>query len=648
MSWRDEKADYLQKSRDFSFLHDGDRGSRDEQRSYKVSNDRVPDNQEARDRLLRLKALEKQRADKQKKQYVGSPSPEREDRYERRETERNPGPSGSKRPPAKDNFGSFFGKVEKVVAKRVVDEKRAREIAAREARAAEAEKVAKARAESRNGSMRPPSSGSGSRAAAKPKPVNPVTVKAQKLKDNRDYSFLFSDELPSKPEGRDSRAEPSKALKDVRGSSEGLAKQKSVGTQSQKAKAASNGGVRPSPGQGSQARKPGASTSRSGSGGERDGGGRDSRYESERRAEKDSRHGSGGGRAERDSRESRHDSERRPERIVPSSRASKDERPSPRGVPSKLPLASDRAKRDGQERAKSVGPKATNHDRAVSRDSLSMKQSSTTRVTTQSSGQRVSQSGNGGVRERMVQKSTTERRVSQLVQKGSGIDASSAMKRKMVGEPAKKASINAKSNDGRRVERSRYEDSDSDPESEMRKLVAGGPRPGASGRTAPVNGLKRKPSDELRKKPLDAPTRRPMAEEPMRRKSVNELLPRKSSDELRRRASDEPMRRPAPAKVKKRPRDLDSEYESDSDDGGPVRQSGVSSIIQKMFRYNPNKYKDLDDEDDKNMETSFRHIQAEEKRSARLAREEDEREQELIEEEERQERLRKQKRQKSR
>lgn len=300
MSWRDEKAEYLQKSRDFSFLQEDGRDPREVQRSKKGSDDRVPDNQEARDRLLRLKALEKQRADKQKKQYVRSPSPEWEDRYERRETERNAGPSGSKRPAGKDNFGSFFGKVEKVVAKRVVEEKRAREIAAREARIAEAEKAAKARAESR---MRAANSGSGSKPAAKPKPVNPAAAKAQKLKDNRDYSFLFSDEPPSKRgggEGRDSGAEPSKASRDGRGSAEGSAKQKSMssmGSQGQKAKVAGNGSVRPSSGQGSasgQARHAGAMASRAGSGAERDSGGREPRYESERRSEKEVRRASEG------------------------------------------------------------------------------------------------------------------------------------------------------------------------------------------------------------------------------------------------------------------------------------------------------------------------------------------------------------------
>lgn len=169
---------------------------------------------------------------------------------------------------------------------------------------------------------------------------------------------------------------------------------------------------------------------------------------------------------------------------------------------------------------------------------------------------------------------------------------------------------------------------------------------------ASANGLKRKAVDELdRRKTMGVPTRRPAADEAMRRKSVgSEGTQRKASVEVRRPAAREEVARsrPAAGKEKKRVQELDSEYESDSEDGGGARASGVSSIIQKLFRYNPNKYKDLDDEDDKNMETSFRHIQAEEKRSARLAREEDEREQELIEEEERQERLRRMKRQKAR
>lgn len=652
MSWRDEKADHLQKSRDFSFLNDDSRSHKDVQRSRqtKVRDDRPPENQEARDRLLRLKALEKQRADKQKKHYVESSSPD--EREQRRETERNPGVSGTKRGPTGgyDNFGSFFGKVEKVVAKRVVDEQRAREIAARERRLAETEKR-NPKAENRNGSdaknSTRPLSSSVSRPTAKPKPQNPVTVKAQKLKDNRDYSFLFSDDPPSKSqpaEVRDSRPHPSKVSKESRPSGEGPTKQKPVGSQSQKPKAASNGAVRPSSGQGSssgQPRKP--VLSRSISAGERDSNARDSsRYDGERRSEKESRYTSAG-RPERDSRadrDGRYGSERRVEqgRSVASSRVPSVgksaglERPAAKGVTSRLPLTLDKGKSANQERPTSgPRPKPTNHDRAGGRDSSAMTNSSQTRVS-QSSGQRISQSVNGGIRERVVQKSTMETRVSQSVHRGAQSDAS-AMKRKMVGEPARKPVIMAKSNDGRRVDRSRYGDSDS--ESEMRRLVAGGPRPAqlALPRVSkPSAGLNRKLSEE--------PVRRKTMEAPVRKKAVEESVRRKSSVEVMR-------SRPPPAKERKRQKHPDSDSDSDSEsDGGRPRKSGVSSIIQKLFRYNPNKYADLDDEDDKNMETSFKHIQAEERRSARLAREEDEREQELIEAEERAEREKKLRRQK--
>ncbi|GLJ52623.1 hypothetical protein SUGI_1120020 [Cryptomeria japonica] len=87
---------------------------------------------------------------------------------------------------------------------------------------------------------------------------------------------------------------------------------------------------------------------------------------------------------------------------------------------------------------------------------------------------------------------------------------------------------------------------------------------------------------------------------------------------------------------KKRIRDED--FDDDDNDGGNYR-----SLIRQMFGYNPNKYRDIDD-DDRAMEVGFSTIQNEEKRSARIAREEDERELALIEAEEREERLRAKKR----
>ena len=67
-------------------------------------------------------------------------------------------------------------------------------------------------------------------------------------------------------------------------------------------------------------------------------------------------------------------------------------------------------------------------------------------------------------------------------------------------------------------------------------------------------------------------------------------------------------------------------------------------MIREMFGYNPNRYRDDDDVSD--MEANFDEILKEERRSAKIAREEDEEELRKIEEEERRERLRKQKKRK--
>ncbi|ERN08743.1 hypothetical protein AMTRI_Chr11g156290 [Amborella trichopoda] len=90
------------------------------------------------------------------------------------------------------------------------------------------------------------------------------------------------------------------------------------------------------------------------------------------------------------------------------------------------------------------------------------------------------------------------------------------------------------------------------------------------------------------------------------------------------------------ARPKKRP--LDSYSDEDEGDGEDALR-----LIRQMFRYDPSKYKGIDD-DDSDMEVDFNRIQAEERRSAKIAKEEDERELALIEEEERRERERKVKR----
>ncbi|KAK4376854.1 hypothetical protein RND71_003150 [Anisodus tanguticus] len=78
-------------------------------------------------------------------------------------------------------------------------------------------------------------------------------------------------------------------------------------------------------------------------------------------------------------------------------------------------------------------------------------------------------------------------------------------------------------------------------------------------------------------------------------------------------------------------------HDEDDDDGAEA----ISMIIRRMFGYNPNIYRD-DDDDTSDMEANFYDILREEKQSAKIAKEEDEEELRKIEEEERRERLRKQ------
>ncbi|XP_057983649.1 protein spt2-like [Malania oleifera] len=85
---------------------------------------------------------------------------------------------------------------------------------------------------------------------------------------------------------------------------------------------------------------------------------------------------------------------------------------------------------------------------------------------------------------------------------------------------------------------------------------------------------------------------------------------------------------------KKKPVRRYSDDEDDDEDGRAI------SMIRKMFRYNPNKFSGRDD-DDSDMEANFDDILKEERRSARIARQEDEEELKRIEEEERRERMRK-------
>ncbi|KAI4383459.1 hypothetical protein MLD38_009293 [Melastoma candidum] len=115
-----------------------------------------------------------------------------------------------------------------------------------------------------------------------------------------------------------------------------------------------------------------------------------------------------------------------------------------------------------------------------------------------------------------------------------------------------------------------------------------------------------------------APPKRPMAAaKPQIRRPLNQASSHMSSQEQR---------------IKKRPL---RQSDDDDDDG-----DRAISMIRKMFGYNPQRFA-RHEEDDSDMEANFDEIMKEEKRSARIARKEDEEQLRLIEEEERREHMRK-------
>ncbi|KAL9148161.1 hypothetical protein ABFS82_12G023900 [Erythranthe guttata] len=158
-------------------------------------------------------------------------------------------------------------------------------------------------------------------------------------------------------------------------------------------------------------------------------------------------------------------------------------------------------------------------------------------------------------------------------------------------------------------------------QSVVRKPTASNPPPGIR-RPTPSSGQPSVSRRPVQKEYQE--TQRPNA-------VAKQTLPPSSRDQMKRPVSKPPVRstsvdqRPKPA-PKRQLRDEDSDGEN------------AISMIRQMFRYNPNKFRDDDDVSD--MEANFEDIQREEKRSAKIARKEDEEQLRLIEEEEKRERMR--------
>lgn len=162
--------------------------------------------------------------------------------------------------------------------------------------------------------------------------------------------------------------------------------------------------------------------------------------------------------------------------------------------------------------------------------------------------------------------------------------------------------------------------------------------PGGTAAKKPGIPAPRLPPTSGIQKPAPARSYHPVSKPPLIRKGESQesrkpnVLAKQMVPPPRPKVSRPPPRNSVRATVddrpKKKPRRHDDE---DVDD--------AISEIRKMFGYNPRRY--ADDDDDSDMEANFDDIMREEKRSAKIAREEDEEELRKIEEEERRERLRK-------
>ncbi|XP_013666842.2 protein SPT2 homolog isoform X3 [Brassica napus] len=186
---------------------------------------------------------------------------------------------------------------------------------------------------------------------------------------------------------------------------------------------------------------------------------------------------------------------------------------------------------------------------------------------------------------------------------------------------------------------------------QMSNSSSNGVGPGRSGSTArPLPSkpsLERKPSMSLGKSSLQSAQRptslsRPMSSDPRQRlgeqRKVNPTTSRMIPKQPVPTSRHQMMSKPAA----KRPPQREIH-----DDRRPLKKKKPAimsedakalSMIRQMF--NTNRYAGRDD-DDRNMEANFDDIMKEERRSARIAREEDEKEAQLIAQEEERERLRK-------
>ncbi|CAM6105372.1 unnamed protein product [Calypogeia fissa] len=635
--WRDEKTEYLRRNRDYSRLLDIDDGEaqtprrqnrgRSKDRQIDADNGNVsPDRQEYLDRRRRLKELERQKLTKGKNGVYNSVRRDEVSKGGEQNRDRGSSRIGGgvvfsnekKKLPYDRSFGSFFGPSEPVVAKRIIEEARAREeaeiVAARDAAKAKVEaeqrkKVASSSAGKASRDRRPPKP---------PKPVDKATEKTRKLKEARDYSFLFDDSpLPDpKIAGRE---RPSSSNQGVRRhdsasvlannhSPRKLPSERPKTTPESRRPGGSATASRPLQ---SQSKSLPLSRSLARQGGHDQRSDKSAmrnmpivRTSAKPLTSKVSSAGPGRPDPKGDTNRTKIEVTKK---VVAGSTASNvnksisaDRRPQPSPALDRrnsLTLDRDRNQVTDKHRTLPSDRRPTRQpDRLPPRAAETRPAPSTNRHQTQSTGTRPAQ-----VKERgPVGTKASERGavLSQGVKKGAPTSETYRA-------AANRGETKSQVSDSQKLERK--------------------PVPKVASRPALSDYNRGRHSDDRWQGEARHKRARSLSEESEERPARRNKLPNVRVNSIR----FQPRARSP------------SEEEDDSfidDDDDPAN---VSSMIHSIMGYNPNKYRGNDDFDDRAMEVGFRTIQAEERRSAREARLEDERELAMIEAEEREERLRK-------
>ncbi|KAM0865386.1 hypothetical protein ACQ4PT_043314 [Festuca glaucescens] len=482
--------------------------------------------------------------------------------------------SNDRRPPPPANFGSFFGPSKPVISQRVIEERKSmKEIqntAPRERRPP--------------GKDIPSSSGVQAKTNGfhqKKKIVNEVKKKAEALKDNRDYSFLLSDDadIPSPPKEKPS-ARPALTQKSDRELMHSAVKSRAPISEPTRLP----NGYGPNNNKSSTQRQP------------------ESKLESKRKEAFLSRE-----RAVDNGR--RHSVDRNGSSQASGSKSASQKFPSKGHItnkPSMKEVDEQSLRKDHLARKQILSPNGrpqpsqSHRTQSASHDQRPHQSSQSQRPQQSSQSQRPVQSSQS---QRPVQSSQSQRPV-QSSQSQRPVQSSQSQ---------------------RPVQSSQRDRPQQSSQSQRLQQSVQRQRPPQSSQLQSSQSQRQLPQSHRPQQPLQR--QRPLSSQghypEQRRVQANGLRP--AERQPSRQVSANGIRDDRAKKKQLGKRRFDDEIDDEED---PM------AMIRNMFRYDPSKYAGRDD-DDSDMEADFATIEMEEKRSARIARQEDEEELRRIEEEER-------------